>query len=116
PSSQEAAPAAVWRLRGDLGRRYAAVSGDLNPIHLHALSARPLGFKSAIVHGMWTAARCLAALENRLPEAFSFEVAFRRPIALPARVEFLEDDGGRRFGVRDARDHTPHLDGHVGCA
>ena len=27
---------AEWRLRDDLGRRYAAVSGDHNPIHLHA--------------------------------------------------------------------------------
>ena len=27
---------AEWRLGGDLGRRYAAVSGDRNPIHLHA--------------------------------------------------------------------------------
>ena len=24
-----------WRLEGDLGRRYAAVSGDRNPIHMH---------------------------------------------------------------------------------
>src|SRR4051794_12390634 len=28
---------AHWRLPEDLGRRYAAVSGDHNPIHLHAL-------------------------------------------------------------------------------
>ncbi len=60
---------------------------------------------------MWTKARCLAALENRLPEAFTVEVAFKRPIRLPARVEFLEDSGPTRFGVRDARDHKSHLDG-----
>ncbi len=99
PSADELAPAAVWTLRGDLGRRYGAVSGDMNPIHLHALSARLLGFSSAIAHGMWTNARCLAALENRLPEAFTAEVAFRRPIVLPAKVDFLE--GGTGFGVRD---------------
>ena len=114
PSSDELAPAAVWTLRGDLGRRYGAVSGDLNPIHLHALSARLLGFSSAIAHGMWTKARCLAAVENRLPEAFTAEVAFRRPILLPAKVDFLE--GGSRFGVRDARTQTPHLDGRVAPA
>ena len=54
---------AEWRLGGDLGRRYAAVSGDRNPIHMHALTAKPLGFPAAIAHGMWTKARCLAALE-----------------------------------------------------
>src|SRR3954453_17927317 len=41
-----------WRLPGDLGRRYGAVSGDRNPIHMHSLTAKPLGFPGAIAHGM----------------------------------------------------------------
>lgn len=41
-----------WSLASDLGRRYARVSGDINPIHLHALSARAFGFRRAIAHGM----------------------------------------------------------------
>ena len=106
---------ATWRLGGDLGRRYAAVSGDRNPIHMHALTAKPLGFSSAIAHGMWTKARCLAALEGRLPDAFSVEVHFRKPINLPGKVEFLSDTDGDRidFSVRDAKRHTPHLDGQI---
>ncbi len=107
---------AEWRLGGDLGRRYAAVSGDRNPIHMHALTARPLGFPSAIAHGMWTKARCLAALESRLPDAFAVEVRFRKPILLPAKVEFAsaQQDGDEiEFAVRDARKATPHLDGRV---
>jgi acyl dehydratase len=107
---------AEWRLPGDLGRRYAAVSGDRNPIHLHALTAKPLGFPSAIAHGMWTKARCLAALESRLPDAFAVEVRFRKPILLPARVELASaerDDGEIDFAVRDAGKPTPHLDGLI---
>jgi acyl dehydratase len=102
-----------WRLGGDLGRRYAAVSGDRNPIHMHWLTAKPLGFKSAIAHGMWTNARCLAAIERRLPDAFGVEVRFRKPIFLPARVEFLCDprDGEIDFAVRDSKRRTPHLEG-----
>jgi acyl dehydratase len=100
---------ASWHLESDLGRRYAAVSGDMNPIHMHPLSARLFGFPSAIAHGMWTKARCLAALESRLPHAFEVEVAFRKPILLPATVEFAES--GDRFAVRDASQGTPHLDG-----
>jgi len=53
---------ATWKLRGDLGRRYASVSGDVNPIHMHGLSAKLFGYPSAIAHGMWTNARSLAAL------------------------------------------------------
>ena len=106
---------AEWKLGGDLGRRYAAVSGDRNPIHMHALTAKPLGFPAAIAHGMWTKARALAALESRLPDAFAAEVAFRRPILLPARVEFgSAEEGGRLdFFVRDAKEKTPHLEGSV---
>lgn len=108
-------PSAEWKLSGDLGRRYAAVSGDRNPIHLHALTAKPLGFPSAIAHGMWTKARCLAALEGRLPDAFSVDVRFRKPIRLPGRVEFLSDAGSEEieFAVRGAKRQIRHLDGHL---
>lgn len=112
----EDAPAgAEWRLGGDLGRRYAAVSGDRNPIHMHALTAKPLGFPAAIAHGMWTKARCLAALESQLPDAFTVEVRFRKPILLPARVEFAEAGEGEEisFAVRDAKRQIPHLDGRI---
>lgn len=110
------APAtAEWRLGGDLGRRYAAVSGDRNPIHMHALTAKALGFPRAIAHGMWTKARCLAALESQLPDAYAAEVTFRKPVLLPTTVELTTavDGGDVRFGVRDARRGTPHLDGSV---
>lgn len=116
PSADELPATATWKLRGDLGRRYASVSGDINPIHMHALSAKLFGFPSTIAHGMWTKARCLAALEGRLPDAFTVEVSFRRPIVLPATVAFAETpayEGGVRFSVRDASKSTPHLAGSV---
>jgi acyl dehydratase len=114
-ATESLTPSAEWRLGGDLGRRYAAVSGDRNPIHMHALTAKPLGFPSAIAHGMWTKARCLAALEGRLPDAFAVEVRFRKPIRLPGKVEFLSDAGSEEieFAVRDAKRQIPHLDGHL---
>jgi acyl dehydratase len=115
PSSAGLPVVANWKLPGDLGRRYAGVSGDYNPIHVHPLTARLFGFPSAIAHGMWTKARCLAALEPRLPDAFTVEVAFKRPIVLPARVNLVErgEDTETRFGVRGAPEDVPHLDGLV---
>lgn len=112
----ETPASAEWRLDGGLGRRYASVSGDRNPIHMHALAAKPLGFPAAIAHGMWTKARCLAALESRLPDAFAVDVRFRKPILLPARVEFASEtlaDAETAFTVRDAKRKTPHLDGRI---
>ena len=52
---------------------------------------------------MWTKARCLAALDSRLPDAFAVDVRFRKPILLPARVEFASADGGRGDRLRRAR-------------
>jgi acyl dehydratase len=89
---------ARWHLPDDLGRRYASVSGDRNPIHMHSLTAKAFGFPRAIAHGMWTKARCLAALEPALPAAYEVEVEFRKPILLPARVDF--ERSGDRFRVR----------------
>lgn len=123
PVSSEALPAtATWKLPGDLGRRYGSVSGDLNPIHVHRLSARLFGFPTAIAHGMWTKARCLAALGPQLARsdgAYTVDVAFRKPILLPATVQFAEAEIGGTgvgFGVRDAGRGTPHLDGLVSFA
>jgi acyl dehydratase len=116
PPTVEPEPTAEWKLGGDLGRRYAAVSGDRNPIHMHSLTAKPLGFPAAIAHGMWSKARALAALDSRTPDAFEAFVRFRKPILLPAKVEFGSRDaeGGEiDFSVRDAKRHTLHLDGRV---
>lgn len=111
----DAPASSEWKLDGGLGRRYAGVSGDRNPIHMHSLTAKPLGFPGAIAHGMWSKARALAQLENRLPDSFETEVRFRKPILLPARVEFASQEEGEEilFAVRNARKGTPHLDGVV---
>jgi acyl dehydratase len=118
PVPDDLPASAEWRLGGDLGRRYAAVSGDRNPIHMHSLTAKPLGFPGAIAHGMWTKARCLAALESRLPDCFAVEVRFRKPIVLPARVGFASAAEGKEiaYAVRDAGKGTLHLEGLVGPA
>jgi acyl dehydratase len=115
PSAEGLAATATWKCPGDLGRRYGSVSGDLNPIHVHPLTARLFGFPTAIAHGMWTKARCLAALGAELPAAFTVRVAFKRPILLPATVQFAEarTGDGIAFGVRDAKRGSPHLDGLV---
>jgi acyl dehydratase len=105
-------PRAYWSVPDDVGRRYAAVSGDRNPIHLHPLAARVFGFERAIAHGMWLKARCLAELEPELPDAYGVEVDFKLPLLLPGRVAFAVREGGE-LSVRDAGSGRPHLAGTV---
>jgi acyl dehydratase len=106
---------AEWKVPGDIGRRYAGVSGDRNPIHLHPLTARAFGFPRAIAHGMWTKARVLAALEGRLPAGGTIDVRFVKPLLLPSRVELATgtSGGATRFAVRKAGDEKLHLTGEV---
>jgi acyl dehydratase len=119
PASYPDAPptGTTWQLSGDLGRRYAAVSGDHNPIHLYPLSAKALGFPRQIAHGMWSLARCVAALESRLPDAVRVDVSFKKPILLPGTVAFgsrpvaQEPGAGYAFSLSDPRSGAPHLAG-----
>ena len=105
-----------WPLAAGLGRRYAAASGDYNPIHLYPLSAKLLGFRRQIVHGMWSKSRCVAHL---LPADYvgpaSVDVAFKLPVFLPSTVTFLYEQQGAssRFELRDAEGEKPHLAGEL---
>lgn len=116
-STKSPAPAThcePWVVPANTGRLYASASGDRNPIHLYALTARLFGFPRAVAHGMWLKARCLAALDNRLPSAYSVDVAFKTPVLMPASVVFQTDSQENRatgFSLRDARSTKPHLAG-----
>ncbi|WP_235736148.1 MaoC family dehydratase [Nocardioides alcanivorans] len=105
--------AATWRLPGNLGRQYAAVSGDSNPIHLYPLTAKAFGFPRQIAHGMWTKARAVAGFENRLPEQVEVTAGFKKPILLPGTVRFGFRQRGDevRFAVANPRTGAPHVVG-----
>ena len=118
--SEPPPPKAIWKVPGDIGRRYGGVSGDINPIHLHPISARLFGFPRPIAHGMWLKARCLAGLEGQLPTALTIDVSFKLPLLVPAKVGFADwesaggvSSGYRDFAVHDARSGKPHLTGSV---
>lgn len=109
PALPQGRPAGVLRLPEGLGRAYAAVSGDVNPIHLHPLSARAMGFPRAIAHGMWTYARALATLGSVTSGPGTSQVWFHKPVLLPSTVEVVVDQSGPRgsdtvVGLRSAKD------------
>ena len=92
---------AQWKAPADIGRQYAKVSGDYNPIHLSAASARLFGFPTAIAHGLWNKARTLAALADHLPKAnLEIVMHFRKPVRLPSEVSLLASAAGSSGELR----------------
>ena len=104
---------ARWQLPSQLGRDYAKVSGDYNPIHLTALSAKVFGFPRAIAHGMWTLARAAAASQPPKPLAEAILAAeFKLPMLLPGETSFWSASPSlieRDIEVRDIAGEKPHL-------
>jgi len=111
------------RVPEDTGRRYARASGDWNPHHLYAVTARLLGYRRAIAHGMWTFARTLAAIEAEQDFSLPIEVdaSFKRPIFLPGEIEIRlldervigSDTRTLRFEARNAQSGEPHMTGSI---
>ena len=88
----------------DAGRRYARVSGDYNPVHLHPVASRLFGFKRPIAHGWWLVARCLAELGvDGADAATTYSFEFRRPVLLGDAYELRTSADASRFAVVDGR-------------
>lgn len=101
---------------GDIGRRYAPVGGDFNPIHLHAVSARLFGFPRAIAHGMWAVARACALIEGvRQRPASRLDVQFRQPLLLPGKValRYRGADAATEFALLSRTSDKIHFSGSV---
>ncbi|MEO5780340.1 MULTISPECIES: MaoC/PaaZ C-terminal domain-containing protein [Arthrobacter] len=99
-------PTAMWQLGVDTGRAYAAVSGDFNPIHLSVLTAKALGLRRSIAHGMYLASRALADVGAVKGDSFRWEVAFDAPVFLPARVALEISTGQDDTGAWQRSDYT----------
>ena len=71
--------------RADLVR-YAAASGDQNPIHQDDEVAASVGLPGVIAHGMYTMALAAGAVSSWYPgaEVVSFGCKFTNPVVVPA--------------------------------
>ncbi len=113
PEQADVPPVPTSTLRVDRKTidRYAAVSGDRNPIHVSTLGARAFGFPKTIAHGMWSAAAALSAVEGRIPDAVTYSVRFGKPVLLPATVNLYatREGDGWDLALRHPKKLYPHL-------
>ncbi len=105
----------TWQLPKNLGLAYACISEDFNPIHLSKVSAKLFGFNQAIAHGMWSKARCLAALNLHNNPFIKTKVHFKSAIFLPTSVSFYSEqkNGGISFSLLNKKSGRPYLTGHL---
>lgn len=103
---------------GNTGLRYARVSGDYNPHHLWWFTARPLGYRRPIAHGMWTFARVLSEVLEGVNEDARVEAttAFKRPLLMPSPIRIEAQSltpsiPEVQFAAREAKSGAPHLIG-----
>lgn len=105
----------LWSLSGGLGRKYAFASGDCNPIHLHAVTAKMFGFDHAIIHGMWTIGRSMTQVQQDLPETYTVYVKFRQPIFLPNTIKWkkalIPETNKTHFKLLSTDGDKEHLSG-----
>lgn len=105
------------RVPADMGRRYARVAGDANPIHLTALTAKAFGFPRAIAHGMWTLGRSLSEIHvDQVSAPRRIAVRFIRPVLLPSTIVVearRAAAGPLLLSVTPEKPGAPHILGRV---
>ena len=94
PDLAEPVSESAYRLPKDLGRSYAKVTGDYNPIHISNILAKVFGFPRAIIHGMWSAANGAARVQTPPTDAPSrYDVIFKGPVFIGSNTVLKVNSG-----------------------
>ena len=94
----------------NLGRKYALFSNNFDLIHISDFTAKLLGHKKAIIHGMWTIARSISELDNQnYPTSMYFK--FISPINMDSTIKLEKDD--QSFRVLNQKGNRVHLVAHI---
>lgn len=96
----------VWNIPNGSGMKYGLLSHNVDLIHVSNITAKMMGHRSAIMHGMWTVARGISEFEP-LEYPFEIKVKFLVPIYMPAKVVFQKTEDG--FGVYSTDGSKTHL-------
>ena len=103
---------ASWSVDQWTARRYARLTGDINPIHISKLTAKALGFKGMMLHGMWVVGRaCAMHPVQMMANNIRLESEFKLPVMLPAelRYRWWEEAGTLEMRVLDQNGTKPHM-------
>jgi acyl dehydratase len=111
-------PAHRFAVRREDLARYAAASGDTNPIHLDDAVARSVGLPGVVAHGMLTmalAGRALTSWAGGAGTVEEYAVRFTRPVPVPPGDDGAVIEVGGTVTERPD-DSTAWIDLSVSCA
>lgn len=109
-------PVVTITANADIGRKYAKVSGDGNPIHLYGITAKLFGFPRAIAHGMWSLATSVSYVyKPQTNEHVTISCRFKTPFFLPGEALLRRDEQAHLtgFNLVSSTDKTPYLEGKI---
>ena len=105
-----------WNVPKNMGRRYARIARDYNPIHISTILAKLFGFPRSLIHGMWSAAKASAELPA-LPEdqPLRCDLTFKGPIFIGSRATLNVSPGetAHRFDVFATGNPRPCVVGQI---
>jgi len=113
-ASSESEMNSAIALNQHVGKRYARLSGDYNPIHLTRLTAKLFGFKQPIIHGIYLVSKAYAQLHNKLngaPRKGVFQ--FKSPFYLPGKGQISIHSEGQNNSVHVHSENQSHLYGKI---
>ena len=101
----------------DIGKRFAKVTGDYNPIHISPLMARLFGLKRNIIHAMWFCGFIGSKLFhlNKI-NPIQIDLAFRSPIFVGSKATVISEarDKNLRFDTYCQGNSKVCINGFIG--
>lgn len=111
---EDATEIAKWHVASNLGKRYAKITGDYNPIHISGVLAKLFGFKKDLIHGFCALATAIGKLPTFSSNSpIRLDVAFKGPVYLDESVvlQNKEVNQSHRFDVYCGDNDRPSISG-----
>lgn len=100
----------------DIGKRYARICSDFNPIHMSKTAAKLFGFKRDIAHAMWATAKSIGKLDIKSGgKAVRVDLGFKGPLFIESNsyVAASVTKDSARFNYYLAGNDKPCITGKV---
>lgn len=100
----------------EIGKRFARITGDYNPIHISKYAAPLFGLKRDVAHAMWVCADTIRQLPRHKKESpLRVDLAFKGPLFLDSRylVKIKVEHNALRFDTYCGDNPRPCIQGQI---